>query len=131
MFNSDLRLGAMGHTSTFAEKEMDHPYPQNVRKPMSDSAFVVAIATASEYRRTPSDFDKDGPHVVTGPVFVEGAQPGDVLKIETLEATPRVPYGVVSNRHGKGALARTAGRGAPAGIGILDAVGKSRRAAQR
>ena len=33
---------------------------------------------------------------------------GDVLKIETLEAVPRVPYGVVSSRHGKGALALTA-----------------------
>ncbi|OBG26638.1 acetamidase/formamidase family protein [Mycobacterium sp. 852002-51057_SCH5723018] len=77
-----------------------------------------AAAIASEYRRTPRDFDKDGPHVVTGPVFVEGAQPGDVLKIETLEAMPRVPYGVVSNRHGKGALARTADGGAPAGISI-------------
>ncbi|MCV7349937.1 acetamidase/formamidase family protein [Mycobacterium parmense] len=77
-----------------------------------------AVAIASEYRRTTRDFDKDGPHVVTGPVFVEGAQPGDVLKIETLQATPRVAYGVVSNRHGKGALARTADGGAPAGISI-------------
>ncbi|OBI87608.1 acetamidase/formamidase family protein [Mycobacterium sp. 1245805.9] len=79
-----------------------------------------AIAVASEYRRTSRDFDKDGPHVVTGPVFVEGAQPGDVLKIETIEATPRVPYGVVSNRHGKGALARSADGGAPAGITIQE-----------
>ncbi len=39
---------------------------------------------------------KNGPHVVTGPVFVEGAEPGDVVKIEVLEAIPRVPYGVVS-----------------------------------
>lgn len=77
-----------------------------------------AIAIASGYRRTPRDFDKDGPHVVTGPVFVEGAQPGDVLKIETLSAVPRVPYGVVSSRHGKGALARTADGGSPAGISL-------------
>jgi acetamidase/formamidase len=77
-----------------------------------------AVAVATEYSRTARDFDKDGPHVVTGPVFVEGAQPGDVLKIETLEATPRVPYGVVSNRHGKGALARSADGAAPAGISI-------------
>jgi hypothetical protein len=47
-----------------------------------------AIAVAAEYNRTERNFDKDGPHVVTGPVFVEGAQPGDVLKIETLEAIP-------------------------------------------
>ncbi|WP_454860524.1 acetamidase/formamidase family protein [Promicromonospora soli] len=79
-----------------------------------------AVAIAAGYSRTPRDFDVDGPHVVTGPVFVEGAEPGDVLKIETLEVTPRVPYGVVSSRHGKGALAATA-TGAPAGI-TLDEV---------
>jgi acetamidase/formamidase len=45
-----------------------------------------------------------GPHVVTGPVAVEGAEPGDVLKVETLALARRVPYGVVSNRHGLGAL---------------------------
>lgn len=52
----------------------------------------------------PHDFDRDGPHVVTGPVDVLGARPGDVLRIEVLALTPRVPYGVISNRHGKGAL---------------------------
>jgi len=34
----------------------------------------------------------------------ESAETGDVLKVELLSAVPRVPYGVVSNRHGKGAL---------------------------
>jgi acetamidase/formamidase len=47
----------------------------------------------------------DGPHVVTGPIRVEGARPGDILKIEYLDLTPRVPYGVVSSRHGLGSLA--------------------------
>ena len=50
------------------------------------------------------DFEKDGPHVVTGPIAIEGANPGDVLKVEVLSLTPRVPYGVISNRHYKGAL---------------------------
>ena len=50
------------------------------------------------------DYAKDGPHIVTGPVAVEGAEPGDVLKVEVLSIVPRVPYGVVSNRHGKGSL---------------------------
>jgi acetamidase/formamidase len=63
-----------------------------------------AVAVAAEYDRHPRDFDADGPHVITGPVHVEGARPGDVLKIEPLSALPRVPYGVVSSRHGKGAL---------------------------
>ena len=50
------------------------------------------------------DFAADGPHVVTGPVAVRGARPGDVLRIDVLDLAPRVPYGVISNRHGKGAL---------------------------
>jgi len=50
------------------------------------------------------DFVKDGPHVVTGPVEVEGAKAGDVLLVEMMSLQPRVPYGVISNRHGKGAL---------------------------
>jgi len=59
-----------------------------------------AIAASS----LPHDFVKDGPHVVTGPVAVEGAKVGDVLLVEMLSLQPRVPYGVISNRHGKGAL---------------------------
>jgi len=50
------------------------------------------------------DFD-DGPHVVTGPIRVPAAQPGDVLKVEVLGLAIRVPYGVISNRHGLGCLA--------------------------
>jgi acetamidase/formamidase len=73
---------------------------------------------AAEYKRTPRNFAKDGPHVVTGPIFVEGAEPGDVLKSETLEAIPRVPYGVVSSRHGKGALALMSDNTTPAGISL-------------
>lgn len=50
------------------------------------------------------DFFKDGPHIVTGPVEIKGARPGDVLKVDIVKLEPRVPYGVISNRHGKGAL---------------------------
>jgi len=50
------------------------------------------------------DFAEDGPHIVTGPVMVRGAEPGDVLKVDVVGLVPRAPYGVISNRHGKGAL---------------------------
>jgi acetamidase/formamidase len=59
-----------------------------------------AIRIAAECTRD----EADGPHVVTGPIAVRGAQPGDLLRIEVLGLEPRVPYGVVSNRHGRGAL---------------------------
>jgi acetamidase/formamidase len=54
--------------------------------------------------RVPHHFD-EGPHVVTAPVHVEGAMPGDVLQVDVLALDLRAPYGVVSNRHGKGCLA--------------------------
>src|SRR6266481_2776634 len=50
------------------------------------------------------DFVKDGPHIITGPVEVAGAKAGDVLMVQMIALQPRVPYGVISNRHGKGAL---------------------------
>jgi len=59
-----------------------------------------AIRVAAECTRD----EADGPHVVTGPIAVRGAQPGDLLRIDVLGLEPRVPYGVVSNRHGRGAL---------------------------
>lgn len=77
-----------------------------------------ARAIAAEYDRTTRDFDTDGPHVVSGPIFVENAQPGDVLKIETLRTDLRVPYGVVSSRHGRGALGLQADGQAPDGMTV-------------
>jgi acetamidase/formamidase len=66
--------------------------------------MVLKDAVAITGSSMAHDFAKDGPHIITGPVAIEGAEPGDVLKVELLSAVPRVPYGVVSNRHGKGAL---------------------------
>ena len=66
--------------------------------------MVLRDAFAITSSPLPHDFVKDGPHIVTGPVAIEGAEPGDVLKVEVLSIVPRVPYGVVSSRHGKGAL---------------------------
>ena len=45
-----------------------------------------------------------GPHVVSSPVYIEGAEPGDVLAVHVLDAVPRVPYGVNSSRTSKGTL---------------------------
>lgn len=34
-----------------------------------------------------------GPHLLTGPIAVAGARPGDVLQVDILRAEPRLPYG--------------------------------------
>ena len=69
-----------------------------------DAELVLADAIALAASDNPRDPRHDGPHVVTGPIAVRGARPGDLLKITVLETSPRVPYGVISNRHGRGAL---------------------------
>jgi acetamidase/formamidase len=67
------------------------------RDVLSDARAIAASAL-------PHDFANDGPHIVTGPIDVIGARPGDVLRIDVVGLVPRAPYGVISNRHGKGAL---------------------------
>lgn len=44
-----------------------------------------------------------GPHIVTGPVYVEGAEPGDMLEVRMLDVACRTPYGVNSTGPGWGA----------------------------
>ncbi|MCD4525601.1 acetamidase/formamidase family protein [Nocardioides sp. cx-173] len=65
---------------------------------------VLADAVALAAADVPRSFTADGPHVVSRPVAVAGARVGDLLAVTVLETLPRVPYGVISNRHGKGAL---------------------------
>jgi acetamidase/formamidase len=45
-----------------------------------------------------------GPHVLTGPVAIQGAMPGDVLEIEILEIRLRSPYGWMQIDPGAGSL---------------------------
>lgn len=61
-----------------------------------------AVALAASGRR--HDLAVDGPHVVTGPVAVDGARPGDVLRVDMLSLARRTDYGIVSSRHGRGTL---------------------------
>ncbi len=67
----------------------------------ADGVLHDAVAIAA---RAAHDQTVDGPHVITGPIWVQGAEPGDVVTVEVLELSPRVPYGVISNRHRRGAL---------------------------
>lgn len=96
---SVVTLDTISHEGVLEDQGRDpraffEQYGVGERQVLTDAIAVAA--------RTPHD--GPGPHVVTGPVAVQGAEPGDVLKIEVLDLPLRVPYGVISNRHGKGAL---------------------------
>ncbi|MEA5569522.1 acetamidase/formamidase family protein [Calothrix sp. UHCC 0171] len=45
-----------------------------------------------------------GPHLLTGPIYIENAEPGDVLEVELIEISPSLPVGFNAIRSGWGAL---------------------------
>jgi len=80
--------------------------------------FGAAGVAASEvlpdaveiYSKTPRPKDA-GAHVLTGPIAVAGAEPGDMLEVRIVDLEFRVPYGV--NNSGKGAGVLPELHGAP------------------
>jgi acetamidase/formamidase len=74
--------------------------PQNTKAIVSQSKILPdQLKVKAAVKKT-----GPGPHVITGPIYVEEAEPGDVLEIKTIAIDYRVPYGVISNRHSRGAL---------------------------
>jgi acetamidase/formamidase len=45
-----------------------------------------------------------GAHVLTGPIYVDGAEPGDMLEVRVRDIDFRVPYGVNNSGKGSGVL---------------------------
>jgi acetamidase/formamidase len=62
-----------------------------------------------------------GGHILTGPIYVEGAEPGDTLEIQVLDLETRVPYGINNAGPTSGVLAPGyAGAAGPFFSGALD-----------
>jgi acetamidase/formamidase len=57
---------------------------------------VVPGTTIEQIKKLRTDYPGRGPHTLTGPVYVEGAEPGDVLKIQINKIVPRA-YGTNFN----------------------------------
>jgi acetamidase/formamidase len=50
---------------------------------------VVPGATIEQIKKLRTDFPGRGPHTLTGPIYIEEAQPGDVLKVRLNKIIPR------------------------------------------
>lgn len=50
---------------------------------------VVPGVSIDRIKKMRTDFPGRGPHTVTGPIYVEGAEPGDVLKVHFNKIVPR------------------------------------------
>src|ERR1700687_5840029 len=57
---------------------------------------VVPGTTIEQIKKLRTDFPGRGPHTLTGPVYIEGAEPGDVLKVQINKIVPRA-YGTNFN----------------------------------
>src|SRR5205807_4527423 len=77
-------------------------YPADVDQSGADSPSVVPDYVRTIYREV-----KDrgpGAHILSGPIFVNGAVPGDVLEVRILEIDLAVGYGYNTQRPYTGAL---------------------------
>ena len=50
---------------------------------------VIPGTTIDQIKKLRTDFPGRGPHTLTGPIYIEGAEPGDVLKISINKIVPR------------------------------------------
>jgi acetamidase/formamidase len=67
----------------------------------ANEVLADAMAVYPGLRARPKDA---GAHVLTGPIFVEGAEPGDMLEVRVRAIDFRVPYGVNNSDKGVGDL---------------------------
>jgi acetamidase/formamidase len=77
-------------------KESPHRLPP-IASPSASTATVPSAGASGLPTST-------GGHLLVGPIYIEGAAPGDSLEIRILEVTPRIPYGTVGATPGRGAL---------------------------
>jgi acetamidase/formamidase len=50
---------------------------------------IVPGTTIEQIKKLRTDFPGRGPHTFTGPIYIEGAEPGDVLKVTINKIVPR------------------------------------------
>lgn len=55
--------------------------------------LLMDAGTRAVYDAIPAAARGPGVHIMTGPIWVEGAEPGDTLEVRVLDMAPRLPYG--------------------------------------
>ena len=55
--------------------------------------LMIDDGVRAVYEGIPEKERGPGVHIMTGPVYVEGAKAGDILEVKVLDMQPRIPYG--------------------------------------
>ena len=58
-----------------------------------DPDLLMDAGIEAIFREIPPEDRNPGVHIMTGPIYVEGAKPGDILEVRYLSMTPRCRYG--------------------------------------
>jgi acetamidase/formamidase len=98
-----IRSGQTVTIETVSQQPLNHQDPATFFPAAGvalEHVLPEAIAIYREVRKSPPG----GPHVLTGPIYVEGAEPGDMLEVRVLDVDFRVPYGVNGTGPGSGVL---------------------------
>lgn len=100
-----------GHTLTIDTLSHEGVLPDQGSDPVAFFAhhgvprdMVLDEAIALVTNRPAPNPEQHGPHIVSPRIDVQHAAPGDLVQVTVERLRRRVPYGVVSNRHGRGAL---------------------------
>jgi acetamidase/formamidase len=71
---------------------------------LKDAIAIDAATKAGKWKNPPGGLTNNGGgHVLTGPIYIDGAEPGDMLEVRILKVTPRTYYG--TNGVGPGGVA--------------------------
>ena len=77
--------------------------PVEAFRALGISADEVLLDASDVYARVTRE-DAAASHLLTGPIWVEDARPGDVLEVRIVRTALRVPYGINRGRPGAGVL---------------------------
>ena len=98
-----IRPGQTVHIETVSQQPLNHADPAT----FFPSAGIPADQVLPEHSEIFHKVKKEkvgGSHVLTGPIYVEGAEPGDMLEVRVLDVAFRVAYGMNSIGPGSGVL---------------------------
>jgi acetamidase/formamidase len=93
-----------GGGARWGEEDPDKWLKDN-KVPGKVADYPALVETMKVLKETPRAEGIANGHLLVGPIFIEGAEPGDSIEVRVLDVTPRIPYGTVGGRPGTGALA--------------------------
>src|SRR5215210_7224995 len=98
-----IRSGQTVRIETVSQQPLNHQDPATFFPGAGiplDQVLPEAISIYRDVKKSPPG----GPHVLTGPIYIEGAEPGDMLEVRVLDVAFRVPYGMNAIGPGSGVL---------------------------